>query len=87
METGTVKDYINIGSAFASLLTLIIGTYWNFYYKIKKQDERITAIELQKKEQENYYKSVDKKLMVIERNLVKVMDKLNVEPVRDLCDE
>ena len=87
METGTIKDIIYIGSAFLSLLFLIIGTYWRFHYKIKRHEERIVAIERQQKEQEGYYKRVDRTLMIIERNLVKVMEKLNVEPVRDLCDK
>ncbi len=86
----TTKDIIYIVSAIVSLLILIaglFGIYWKFHFKIKRHDERITKLEQRDKEQEDYYKKVDRKLFVIERNLVKVMEKLNVEPVRDLCEE
>ena len=38
------------------------------------------------KDRDSYFKKFDYKLMVIERNLVRVMEKLEIPPVRELCD-
>lgn len=87
MNTGTIKDYIDIGSAFVALLFFLIGTYWYFHYKIKSHDKRICDIESQCKDHQKYYRSVDRKLLIIERNLVAVMGKLKVKPVRELLED
>lgn len=86
METNPIKDIIYIGSAFVSLLALITGTYWNFRFKISRHEERIERLEEQFNEQEEYFKKTERKLMIIERNLVQMMEKLDIKPVRDLCD-
>jgi|GEM_PF-1897638 len=83
----TTKDIIYIVSATVSLLFIvagIFGIYWKFHFRMARHDERITKLELYREGQEGYFREVDRKLMIIERNLVKVMEKLNVEPVRDL---
>jgi len=86
METGSIKDFIYVGSAFLSLLALITGTYWNFHFKIIRHEERIEKLEEQQRAQEDYFKKTERKLMIIERNLVKMMEKLDVKPVIELCD-
>lgn len=86
MATDSIKDIIYIGSAFFSLLVLITGTYWNFRFKMRRHEERIGRLEEQQKSQDDHYKKTERKLMIIERNLVKMMEKFNVKPVRDLCD-
>ena len=86
METDSIRDLIYIGSAFLSLLILITGTYWNFRFRLNRHEERIERLEEQQKAQDDYFKKTERKLMIIERNLVKMMEKLEVKPVIELCD-
>lgn len=69
-----------------SLLALITGTYWNFRFRLNRHEERIERLEEQQKTQDDYFKKTERKLMIIERNLVKMMEKMEVKPVIELCD-
>lgn len=58
----------------------IVGTYFGFRFKIRNHETRINRLE-------EGNESTVRKLSIIEKNLVKIMEKMEIEPVRDLFGE
>ncbi len=78
-----VISAISIG---ATLFT-VFGIFFHFKYKLKSHDIRINNLEKQNGSFEKTVRITNRKLGIIEKNLIRLMEKQKLEPVRDLFKE
>jgi hypothetical protein len=86
-DMGTVKDIIWIGITILGGVLTVAGVYWRIHYRLKDHDSRICDNTSRIETLEKGDTKTDHKLDILSRNLVRIMEKLEIEPIRDLFDK
>lgn len=82
-----IKDLITILMTVGGALVAIVGVYWRMRYKFKDHTKQFCDHERRIARIEAREKRHTMMLMVIEKNLMRLMEKLEVEPVQTLFDD
>ncbi|TAL31570.1 MAG: hypothetical protein EPN93_17395 [Spirochaetes bacterium] len=81
-----IKDASGAVVAAGGMLASVIGFYFWVRYKIRRHDEKLKDHETRLCTVEGNASKTDRKLNIMHRNLVKLMEHQKVEPVKDLFE-
>ena len=82
-----IKDIIYIIVIAGGALLSIVGIYWRFHFRIKKNSETLENHEQRINKLEKGDTKTAHKLDILQRNVVKIMERWDIEPVRDLFED
>jgi hypothetical protein len=86
-----IKDLLYIIITAGGVLVAIIGVYWRIKFKLKENDkvsrEQEKRIERLEAVSQRLQRSIDKKMMFIEMNILRLLEKQGIEPAQKLFDD
>lgn len=86
-----IKDLLYIIITAGGVLVAIIGVYWRIKFKFKETDkafcEQNRRIERLEAVSQRLQRSIDKKMMFIEMNILRLLEKQGIEPAQKLFDD
>lgn len=88
---GEIKDFLYIIITIGSIVVAIVGLYWRMRFQYEKverqfceQDERLQRIE---KQTNRMQRAIERKINVIEKNIVRLLEKQGIEPAQTLFED
>lgn len=87
----TIKDVLYIAVTVGGMLVGIIGIYWRMKFKFDQTDrmfcEQGKRIERLEAVTQRLHRSIDKKMMFIEINILRLLEKQGIEPAQKLFED
>ena len=86
-----IKDLLYIIITAGGVLVAIIGMYWRMKYQFKENDKAFCdqnrRIERLEAVSQRLHRSINKKMMFIEMNILRLLEKQGIEPAQKLFDD
>ena len=91
MIVDAIKDVLYITIAAGSVLVGLVGIYWRMKFKFDRTDrmfcEQNKRIERLEAVTQRLHRSIDKKMMFIEINILRLLEKQGIEPAQKLFED
>ena len=91
MIVDAIKDVLYITIAAGSVLVGLVGIYWRMKFKFDQTDrmfcEQNKRIERLEAVTQRLHRSIDKKMMFIEINILRLLEKQGIEPAQKLFED
>lgn len=88
---GELKDIIYIIVTLGGVFATVIGFYWRTRFVLERSEKQFCEQELRlsrvEQRTERIQRTIERKINVIEKNIVRILEKLDIEPAHTLFDD
>jgi len=82
-----LKDWIYIIIAVCGAVGAVVRLIWRIHRIIKRHDDQLENHDFRIAELEHGDSTAERKLEILNRNVVKILQHLKIEPVKDLFEK